>query len=70
MRHRSPKRFWIVPLLVLTALAGAHGVALYHLASRLTWAVLLGLVVLVLLAHSGALSFIQAIVLHRSRRKS
>ncbi|HKR83057.1 MAG TPA: hypothetical protein VJS37_02715 [Terriglobales bacterium] len=70
MRHGFPKRFWIVPFLVVAALVAAHGVALYQVASRLTWTILLAVVVLVLLTHSGLLGSIYAMFLRRSKRKS
>lgn len=69
MRHGFPQRFWIAPLLLL-ALVAAHGIALYRVASGLTWAVLSGVVVLLLLTHSGVLGSIYAILLRRSKRKS
>ena len=69
MRHGFPKRFWIVPLLLLAALVAAHGVALYRLASRLSWTIVLGLVLLALLTHSGILGSVYAMLLRRSRHK-
>ena len=70
MRHMFPKRFWIVVALLLPVLAAAHAVALYRIASRLTWTVLVGLVLLVLLTHSGILGSIYAMLVRRSKHKS
>jgi len=69
MRHGFPKRFWIVVVL-LPVLAAVHGVALYRIASRLTWTVLGGLAVLVVLTHSGILGSLYAILARRSGQKS
>lgn len=54
MNREFLKRIWILPVLV-AILAAAHGVALYRFASRLTGGAVLGLVMLVLLTHSGIL---------------
>lgn len=69
MRHGFTKRFWVVSVLLLVALAAAHGVALYRFASRFTWTILVGLVVLVLLTHSGILCSFYAVFVRRFSHK-
>ena len=56
---RSLKRIWGLPLLV-AALIAAHAGALYAVFSRLAWTLGLGLLLLVLLIHVGALGPIYA----------
>jgi cytochrome bd-type quinol oxidase subunit 2 len=69
MKHRFPKQIWMVVALLLPVLAGAHVLALYRIASRLTWTLLVGFVLLVLLAHSGILSSLYPILVRRWGRK-
>ena len=70
MKHdRVLKRVWLLPVLAVILLA-AHGTTLYEVLSRRTWAVAIGLIVLVLLMHIGGFGSVYAIVSRRFRHKS
>ena len=56
---RLLKRIWVLPVLV-AALIAAHAGALYAVFSRMAWTLGLGLLLLVLLIHVGALGPIYA----------
>ena len=63
-----PKRIWVLPILVVALLA-AHAGAVYGVFSHKAWTAALGLLVLVLLIHSGALGLIYALLRRRFRHK-
>lgn len=69
MRHRFPKQLWILSLLVLVVLLAAHGFVFYRMASRLPWVVLVGVLLVALLTHSGILGSLYAVLMRRSRHK-
>jgi len=62
------KRVWLLPVL-LGVLIAAHGVAISHLFSRVTWTIALGVVVLALLTHVGVFGPIYAFFRGQFRRK-
>jgi len=57
------KTGWIVVAILVVG----HAIVLYHFASRLTWSVLLGLVLLLLLKHVGLFSSIYTFFKRRSQ---
>lgn len=54
-------------LVVVVILVAGHGIVLYHVASRFTRSVFMGLIVLLVLKHLGLFSSIYAIFRRRSR---
>lgn len=62
MKHgRFLKGIWTLPV-VIAALIAAHGLTLYRVFSRMAWTVALGLLVVLLLMHVGALGSIYAML--------
>ena len=62
MKHwRLLKGIWILPLLI-AALIAAHGLALYHMFSRMASTIAVGLLVVLLLMHVGAVGSIYAML--------
>lgn len=69
MRHwRLLKKGWVLPELLAILIAG-HALVLYHVFSRMTLTVALGLVLLVLLKHVGVFGPIYAFFRRRSRHQ-
>ena len=60
------KRAWMLPVFVVILMA-VHGMVLYRLFSHVTWIVMLGLVLLVLLKHIGVFGSIYAFFRRRSQ---
>jgi hypothetical protein len=65
MKHaRMPKVGWVV---LLSGLIISHMIAIYRLSVHWTWAVGLGLILLVLLKHVGLFGSIHVLCKRRSR---
>lgn len=64
-QRRLSKAGW--GLLVIAVLVAGHGIVLYHVATRFTRSVLLGLIVLLVLKHLGLFSSIYGVFRRRSR---
>lgn len=60
------RKNWILPALVISLIA-AHAIMFYQVISRMTWSIVLGLVLLILLKHIGFLVPIYAFLKRRSR---
>lgn len=69
MKHTRLKSIGVLTALV-ALLVAAHGVAVYRVLSRRTWMVVLGLLVLALLIHLGAVGLIHRIYTRHFRQKS
>lgn len=66
MNHRRIlKRTWMLPILVV-ALIASHGIVFYHFSSRMSLAVLMALIGLVLLKLFGLFGSIYALFRRRS----
>lgn len=66
MKHRFPGKtgWWFIVVAILVV---GHAVVFYHYASRFTWSVLFGLILLLLLKHVGLFSSVYAVLRRRSR---